>query len=226
MCRRMPAASHGPAKNEDLHGSVPDESPVVVVAIDVINDLEFPGGEELEGPALQMARELKPLLARAREAGIPVIYANDNFGKWRSDFRALLDHCLDDNVRGRKVAELLRPGADDYFILKPKHSAFFATALDTLLAYLKARTLILCGIATDSCVLATATDADMRDLHVVVAEDCVAALTAERHERALAHVRETLDVRTMKGADIDFAALAAKVEGAATSSARAPAKQS
>jgi len=222
----MPTATRGPAKNHDLHGNVPDESPVVVIAIDVINDLEFPGGDAIEEPALEMARNLKLLLERARDAGVPVIYANDNFGKWRSDFRALLDHCLNDNVRGRRVAELLRPGADDYFILKPKHSAFFATTLDTLLAYLKARTLILAGIATDSCVLATATDADMRDLLVVVAEDCVAAMTPERQERALLHLRETLDVRAEKGADIDFDALAAESEEAATSSARARARRS
>ena len=222
----MSIASHGPAKNQDLHGNVPDESPVVVIAIDVINDLEFPGGEDIEEPALEMAHNLRQLLDRAREAGVPVIYANDNFGKWRSDFRALLDHCLNDNVRGRRVAELLRPGADDYFILKPKHSAFFATALDTLLSYLKARTLILTGIATDSCVLATATDADMRDLDVVVPDDCVAAISPERNERALAHLRETLDVRTMNGADIDFGALAREGEESATSSARGRAKRS
>ena len=222
----MPSTTHAPAKNEDLHGNVPDESPVVVLAIDVINDLEFPGGDALEGPALVMARNLEPLLRRAREAGIPVIYCNDNFGKWRSDFRVLLDHCLNDNVRGRPVAELLRPGADDYFILKPKHSAFFATTLDTLLSYLKARTLILTGLATDSCVLATATDADMRDLIVVVADDCVAAMSVERHARALAHLRETLDVRTMKGADIDFSRLAKESGGAATSSAPGRAKRS
>ena len=222
----MPSASHGPAKNHDLNGNVPDDSPVVVVVIDVINDLEFPGGEELEGPAVEMARTLYPLLDRARKAGVSVIYANDNFGKWRSDFRALLDHCLNDDVRGRRVVEQLRPGADDYFILKPKHSAFFATALDTLLSYLKARTLILAGLATDSCVLATATDADMRDLHVVVAQDCVAAMTAERHERALAHLRETLDVRTTDGADIDFDSLLEQANEPATSSARAPATRS
>ena len=222
----MPTASHGPAKNQDLHGSVPDESPVVVIAIDVINDLEFPGSEELEGPALEMARNLKPLLQRARKAGIPVIYANDNFGKWRSDFRALLDHCLNDNVRGRAIVELLRPGADDYFVLKPKHSAFFATTFDTLLAYLAARTVILTGLATDSCILATAIDADMRDLHVVVAQDCVAALSAERHERALAQLRETFDVRTVNGADIDFDSLAEEGEDAATSSARGRARRS
>jgi len=216
----MPNPNHVPAKNPDLNGNVPEESPVAVIAIDVINDLEFEGGEKLREPALAMARNLAPLLDRARQAGVPVIYANDNFGKWRSDFRLLLEHCLDDNVRGREVAEQLRPGADDYFVLKPKHSAFFATTLDTLLAYLKARTLILAGIATDSCVLATAIDADMRDLHIIIAQDCVAAMTPQRHTRALAELRETFDVRTVDGADIDFAAIA-KDSGANSTSTSA-----
>jgi nicotinamidase-related amidase len=221
----MTNPNHVPAKNQDLNGNVPDESPVVILVIDVINDLEFEGGEKLKGPALAMARALAPLLDRARKAGLPVIYANDNFGKWRSDFRLLLEHCLDDNVRGREIAELLRPGVDDYFILKPKHSAFFATTLDTLLAYLSARTLILTGLATDSCVLATAIDADMRDLQVIVAQDCVAAMTPERHARALAHLRETLDVRTVNSADIDFDTLASQTAATATS-ARGRAKRS
>ena len=207
----MPSPSSGPPKNADLHGNVPDKSPVVVVVIDVINDLEFDGAEDLEEPALAMAHALAPLLARAREARIPVIYANDNFGRWRSDFHAQIEHCLHDDVRGREIVRLLHPGEDDYFVLKPKHSAFFATALDTLLAYLKARTLVLAGIATDSCILATAIDADMRDLHVVVAKDCVAAMSPRRHERALEHLSETLEVRAVSGADIDFDALRAEV---------------
>ena len=62
----MPSPSSGPPKNTDLHGNVPDKSPVVVVVIDVINDLEFEGGENLAGPALAMARALAPLLERAR----------------------------------------------------------------------------------------------------------------------------------------------------------------
>ena len=224
----MPSATSGPPKNSDLHGNVPDKSPVVLVVIDVINDLEFEGGDALEEPALAMAHALRPLLDRARAAKIPVVYANDNFGRWRSDFHAQVDHCLHEHVRGRELARLLRPDEDDYFVLKPKHSAFFATAFDTLLDYLNARTLILAGIATDSCILATAIDADMRDLRVVVAQDCVAAISPERHERALAHMRETLDVRTMDGADIDFDALAAEraEDEAATSAARDPAKRS
>ncbi|MFL5559913.1 MAG: cysteine hydrolase family protein [Gemmatimonadaceae bacterium] len=204
----MPSAPGGPARNPDLDGNVPDESPVVVVVIDVINDLEWEDGEKIEAPALAMAHKLAPLLDRARHAGVPVIYANDNFGKWRSDFRALLEHCLDDDVRGRAIAELLRPGADDYFVLKPKHSAFFATTLDTLLTYLRARTLVLAGLTTDSCILATAVDADMRDYEVLVPRDCVAALSTRRNQRALDHLNETLDIRSLDGADIDFGALA------------------
>lgn len=203
----MPTPAHGPAKNEDLHGNVPDDSPVVLLVIDVINDLEFDGGDALLHAALPMADNLCALVARARDADIPVVYANDNLGRWRSDFRQVLAHCLDDGVRGAELARRLRPAEDDYFVLKPKHSAFFSTALDTLLAYLGAKTLVLTGLTTDSCILATAIDADMRDLHVVVPEDCVAAMTPARHERALEHLREVLEVQLTNSRELDLTAL-------------------
>src|SRR5215218_7821987 len=125
-----------PAKNDDLHGSVPETSPVALVIVDVINDLEFRGGEAVLDQALAMASRLAKLADRARDAGVPVIYVNDNFGKWRSDFRMLLDHCMNDQVRGRELVRILAPRKADYFVLKPKHSGFFSTTLDTLLEYL------------------------------------------------------------------------------------------
>lgn len=103
-----------PTKNRDLHGSAPDEARVVLLLIDVINDLEFEGGDELLGPAL--AGPLAAFKRRARGHGIPAVYVNDNFGRWRSDFAALVRHCLDDDVRGREVAAQLAPGEDDYFV--------------------------------------------------------------------------------------------------------------
>lgn len=209
MQGRMPSATHAPPKNKDLHGNVPDASPVVLLAIDVINDLEFEGGEALVEPGERMADCLADLLRRAREAGVAIVYSNDNFGRWRSDFHQQVDHCTREDVRGRNIARRLLPANDDYFVLKPKHSAFFATALDTLLSYLGARTLILTGLTTDSCILATAIDADMRDFNVVVPADCVAALSPERHQRALAHLHDVLDVQVQPGAQIDFAALVA-----------------
>src|SRR3979411_1651678 len=113
-----------PAKNPDLHGNVPDQCSVALVLIDVINDMEFETGSALFENALPAAKKLAKLARRARNAGVPVIYVNDNFGKWRSDFRQQLGHVLDDGVRGQQIAELIRPDKEDYLVLKEKHSGF------------------------------------------------------------------------------------------------------
>ena len=128
------------SRSKDLHGSAPDKCTVALVLIDWINDLEFESGDKLLPAALAAARPTAALRRRAKQAGVPVIYCNDNFGKWRSDFRTLLGHVLHDDVRGRPIAELLKPDEDDYFVLKPKHSGFHSTSLDVLLAHLGAAT--------------------------------------------------------------------------------------
>jgi nicotinamidase-related amidase len=194
-----------PAKNEDLHGFVPDKAEVALLLIDVINDLEFSSGEALLTHALPVARKLQALKRRAKEAGIPVIYVNDNFGKWQSDFKSVLRHCLEEDVRGKPVAELLRPEEeDDYFVLKPKHSGFFSTTLDTLLDYLQVKILILTGLTGDICVLFTANDAYMRDFHLVIPADCVASADADENRHALAHMQRVLKADTRPSDEINF----------------------
>jgi nicotinamidase-related amidase len=113
-----------PARNRDLHGSAPDESDIALLLIDVINDLDFPEADQLLRYARPMARKLLRLKQRARKSGIPVIYVNDNFGRWRSDFRRQVAHCLRENSRGHEIVSLLQPDENDYFVLKPKHSGF------------------------------------------------------------------------------------------------------
>ena len=196
-----------PAKNDDLHGNVPENSPVALVIVDVINDLEFEGGDAILSHALPMAKRLAALAHRARDAGIAVIYVNDNFGKWRSDFRALLDHCRNDNVRGRELAEILAPGKSDYFVLKPKHSGFFSTTLDTLLEYLHVRTMIITGLTTDRCVLFTASYAHMRDLHIVVPEDCCAADSDQHHRDAIRMIQRVLGADVTASDSLDLTRL-------------------
>ncbi len=185
-----------PAKNEDLHGNAPDKSAVALLLIDVINDLNFDDGDELLRHALPMARQIAKLKARATECGIPVIYVNDNFGRWRSDFHAQVEHCLKDDCKGRPIAELLKPDQDDYFVLKPKHSGFYSTTLDTLLEYLGTQTVILTGMAANICVLFTANDAYVRDFHLIVPSDCVASNTTEENDYALAQMRTILKADT------------------------------
>ena len=185
-----------PAKNSDLHGSAPDKSEIALLLIDVINDLDFPEADQLLRSARPMARKLLQLKKRAKQAGIPVIYVNDNFGRWRSDFRRQVVHCLRENSRGQEIVSLLQPDDDDYFVLKPKHSGFFSTTLETLLHYLGSKKLILTGIAGNFCVLFTANDAYMRDFELVVPSDCTASNTAEENREALELMRKFLKADT------------------------------
>ena len=179
-----------------------------LVIIDVINDLEFPGGENVLPWAEAMAPRLLAVRAAATEADVPVIYANDNYGHWRSNFNDIVKHCTRPGARGRHVARKLRPRQDDYFILKPKHSAFFATSLQPLLKSLKVRRLILTGISTNMCVLFSAHDAYMHEYDIVALSDCCAAESDEDHNLALDQLKrfcgtkvcrsDELDLKTMK----------------------------
>jgi nicotinamidase-related amidase len=154
--------------------------------------------------ALPMAERLAALKRRAVAAGVPVIYANDNFGRWRSEQAAQLDHCLKDGVRGEPLARLLKPEERDYYVVKPKHSAFYGTTFDVLLDYLGARTLILTGLTGDRCVLFTANDAFLRDFELVVPRDCVASIDPQENEHALRLMQRVLDARICDSRDVDL----------------------
>jgi nicotinamidase-related amidase len=195
------------SKSRDLHGSAPDTCSVALLLIDWINDLEFEAGEKLLPQALTAARATAALRRRAKQAGVPVIYCNDNFGKWRSDFRSLLEHVRNHDVRGKPIAELLAPEEHDYFVLKPKHSGFHSTSLDVLLAHLGATTLILTGIAGNFCVLFTAHEAYMRDFRLVVPRDCLASEEDADNRHALEHMAKTCKADTAPSSAIDFARL-------------------
>jgi nicotinamidase-related amidase len=177
--------------------SAPQPGRTALLLIDVINDLAFPEAEQLYKLALPMAKRLAHLKQRCRQKGIPAIYVNDNFGRWRSDFRAVVAHCLSDAARGREIVARLLPRDDDYFVLKPLHSGFYSTTLETLLTHLRADTLILTGIAADICVLFTANDAYMRGFDLAVPRDCVAANDRPTLRHALAQMNRLLkaDVR-------------------------------
>jgi nicotinamidase-related amidase len=192
----------------DQQENAPDNSEIVLVLIDVINDLEFPGGEQLLEYAVPAARNIARLKARASNAGIPTVYVNDNFGRWRSDFKKLVEHCLDSKVRGKPIVELLAPDDNDYFVLKPRHSGFFSTALDLLLQYLGSHTLILAGFAGNNCVLFTANDAYMRGYKLLIPRDCSASNEASDNEAALHQMQQVLKADIRPADEIEFEKLA------------------
>jgi nicotinamidase-related amidase len=193
--------------SDDLHGNAPDRSEAVLLLVDVINDLNFPQNEKLVRASKRLASCIAKLKERCKQAGIPTIYVNDNFGKWRSDFSEVVHHCLCPDAPGRSMVEALLPEKQDYVVLKPKHSAFYATPLDTLLEYIGAKTVILAGITTNACVMITAGDVHVRDLGLFVPSDCVAALTGEDQIKALEFMERNFDADTTPAEQLDLNAL-------------------
>lgn len=197
------------SRNEspDLHGMAPDDSAAVLVVIDMISSFDFPDGDRLLAGALPAARRIAALVRRARARGIPVVYVNDNTGRWRSSLEEVWRRCAAEDSRGREVCELLRPQDEDYFVLKPKHSGFYGTTLELLLAKLGAARLVLTGVAGDTCVLMTAADAYLREFEVIVPSDCCASVDPADNERALGWMRRVLRARTPLSSAVRLASM-------------------
>jgi nicotinamidase-related amidase len=189
-------------RTNTLHGAAPDEHPVALLIIDLISDFEFEDGQKLAGIAKRLVKPVARLTARARTAGVPVIYVNDNRGRWRSDRSELIQRCLAANSIGKPIVEALAPQPRDYFIFKPKHSGFFATPLAALLEHLGTRTLMLTGLTTEQCILFTAIDAYVRDFELLIPRDAVAGLRLSAP--ALAHMKTVLKANTASSSRVRF----------------------
>jgi nicotinamidase-related amidase len=179
-----------------------------LLLIDVVNDLAFPGSDALIEQAEPMAQRLAAFSRRARAADVPIVYVNDNFGQWRSDFRRTVAHCTARSSPGRVVSGRLRPTSRDYF--KPKHSGFYDTTLDTLLHDLGVRRVVVTGIAGNICVLFTANDAYMRGFRIFAPLDCIVSNTAEDNAHALRQIETVLKGRTAPSTRLRFSRVSSR----------------
>ncbi|HZP68114.1 MAG TPA: isochorismatase family cysteine hydrolase [Rudaea sp.] len=175
---------------------MPKIEPRALLLIDLVNTWRMKDGRALLKRTLAALPALATLKARAVAAGAPVVYVNDNFGQWKSDFRRVVAQSRAAGENAARIVDALAPGADDYFVLKPRHSAFFASPLELLLHELGIRTLVLAGVAGDQCVLATASAALLRRFAVVVPQDAIACASAARTRAVLVHFRRAMDIPT------------------------------
>jgi len=174
-----------------------DPSSTVLLLVDFINPLKFDGAKALQPSAIAAAQQTARLRRRLAREGVRSIYANDNYGQWTSDFKALFKRCSAQAGAAGQIAKLMAPTAKDFALLKPRHSAFYATPLDILLQQLHCKRLIVTGIAADSCVLFSAMDAYLRGYSLWVPVDCIAAESAEARDGALAQMARVIkaDIR-------------------------------
>jgi nicotinamidase-related amidase len=178
----------------------PSPVPVALLLVDVLTTFQFPDGDAILRGALGIRAALVRLKARARAAGIPVLYVNDNFGDWRSEKEVLMGRCLE--AKGAQFVRPLLPDSEDYFVLKPMHSAFYMTPLEVLLQHLQVETLILTGLTSNSCITVTAHDANMRGYDIYIPPDCSCARNAQEHARALAQLEAMAGARLLRSTSL------------------------
>jgi isochorismate hydrolase len=167
-------------------------APTVLLVIDMWSDFKFPDGEAVLRSAERVAPRIARLKTRAAAQRIPCIYINDSFGLWRSDLRTILEYCGGPQSRGNHVTKTLTPGPKDFVVFKPRHSAFYATPLASMLEEAGTQHLILTGVSSHQCILFTANDAHLRELDLTIPGDCIGAPSAAQTRFALTYFRTVL----------------------------------
>ncbi|AYV47697.1 cysteine hydrolase [Caulobacter flavus] len=177
---------------------------VGLLIIDLINDLDFPGAGPLRQACRGIAEDLVQFRAEADRAAAPTIYVNDNFGQWRAERDEIIAHAGRAESPARDIVDKLKPRPDDFFVIKPRFSGFYATPLPVLLPQLGVQRLILTGVATDICVLFTAADAHMRQYDLWVPENLVASDDPQRNAWALEIMRNSMGACTASSHELAF----------------------
>ncbi|MET9496220.1 isochorismatase family cysteine hydrolase [Streptomyces sp. NPDC006552] len=179
-----------------------EQQPSALIVIDMINTYDHPDADQLLPSAQKAVPVVAGLIRQARDAGVPVIYVNDNFGQWRSHQGALVDAAL--AGPHAELVEPIQPDDEALFVLKARHSIFYETPLTYLLWELGVHQVVLCGQVTEQCVLYSALDAHIRHLDVTVVSDGVAHIHAELADAALEMMRRNMGAQIVAGAEVTF----------------------
>lgn len=173
-----------------------------LLIIDMINDMAFDESGNLLAEIGAAVEVIAGLRQDAEAAQVPVIFVNDNFGQWHSEASRIIEHV--EATPGREAARRLRPHDENYFVIKPQVSGFYATNLAALLPRLGVSRLVLTGVAADICVLFTAADAHMREYALWVPRDAVASDRPDHRDWALEIMKKSMDAETLPTTDLSL----------------------
>jgi nicotinamidase-related amidase len=185
-----------------------DRHRVAVVTIDVHRGHLDPEVATMPLPAEAAARVTKAnavLVNAAREKGIPVVHVVTSYHGveeiaanpwWKSvagtdATRAnVLNHQLPGSPGLEVMPDVLDPGYDIVVDTKKRYDAFTTSELNHVLRSRGIDTILLTGVNTNSCVLATTIAGNALDYSVVVVEECVDTMDRTLHESALKIIRQ------------------------------------
>ena len=161
-----------------------------LLIIDMINDFQFTHGKILADKTMKMIPNILELKKVMNQYQLPIIYVNDHYDLWQADYTKIIEKCT--NNISKDVIERITPSNEDFFLIKPKHSAFYDTPLHTMLLHLNVTDLILTGIAGNICVLFTANDAYMRDFSLTIPKNAIASNSDEDNDFAITMMANVL----------------------------------
>jgi nicotinamidase-related amidase len=174
-------------------------STTAVIVIDMLNPYEHQDAELLAHNVANIVGPLKELIARARtREDVQLIYINDNYG----DFAATRNDVVARACNGRRpdLVEPIVPPQDCAFLMKVRHSAFYATPLDYLLRQSQTEKVVLTGQVTEQCILYSALDAYVRHFAICVPYDAVAPIDAELGKAALGMMQRNMHAEIVTAA--------------------------
>lgn len=161
------------------------EHPALLI-IDMVKD-NF--DEERKLPITSFGKEIiqsiNEVIGVFRKRSCPIVFSTDAFHEEDFIFQGLMKPHSLAGTKGAEVIDELDRKEEDFWLPKPKFSAFFDTGLGQ---WLRDRAVTVCGVAgitTNFCVLATAMDALCYDFKSVILEDCTAAASREIHQNTL-----------------------------------------
>jgi nicotinamidase-related amidase len=171
--------------------------PDALLLVDVLKDFRHEDGDALLASYRRRHPQLLGLLEAAREAGRPVVYANDGAGRWGSDPDGLVREAVARGKAGELVAAVA-PRQGEPLVLKNAYSAFDGTSLADLLGRLGSERILLAGTATEMCVFQTALDGRRAGFEVVVRGDASASVDGGNARLALDYLERVLELEVVR----------------------------
>ncbi len=170
-----------------------------MIVVDMLNPYDHEDADRLVESVEGAVEPIGALVERATESGAEIIYVNDNYGDWNSSSEELADRAM----KGRRpdLVEPLLPPEHADFVIKARHTIFYMTPLEYLLAQKEIGHVVLAGQVTEQCILYSALDAHVRHIDVSVPTDGVAHIHEDLAEAACRMMERNMGAELVSAAD-------------------------
>ena len=171
-----------------------------LLVVDMLNNYDHEDAEPLRDSVREVVPVIADLVAKAKDDGRLIVYVNDNHGDWNLGRGGLIRWAKEG--KDPSLIDPIAPPNDMPFLVKARHSAFYATQLEYLLRDQGIERVVLTGQVTEQCILYTALDAYIRHFDVAIPRDAVAHIDRELADAALRMMETNMRAEILEAAAV------------------------